>query len=285
MQQNHPDQNESPDESTAGTALLAPVWRGLMTAAKGVVDAVLPPRCAACRVVTGGDGGFCADCWAKLDFLVGPACSRCDVPFDIAQGEGAMCGQCIADPPPYSRVHAPLVYGEVARSIVMRLKYGRRTGFARLMARMIAGAVQRVERAGDPPLIVPVPLHRWRLWNRGFNQSAEVGRHLAHLTGWPMEVDALMRHRRTPPLRGLGRTARLRTVAGAFSARPEKRNLLAGRRVLLIDDVFTTGATAASCAKALIRAGAAAVEVAAFARVVDRDRADPDLLYGRIDTG
>lgn len=277
-------ESESPRQDQTLRAVVADVWRRLIPVGAAVVDAVLPPRCAACRSVTASDAGFCPDCWARLDFLIGPACSRCDVPFETPQGEGALCGRCMAEPPPYSRVHVPLAYGEVSRSIVMRLKYGRRTGFARLMARMIAGTVQRAVIADDIPLIVPVPLHRWRLWSRGFNQSAEVGKHLSRLTGWPIAVDPLIRHRRTPPLRGLGRTARARTVSGAFAARPDARDLLAGRRIILIDDVFTTGATAAACAKVLLRAGASAVEVAAFARVVDRADADPTGL-GRIDTG
>jgi len=275
---------ESPDEATAAVAPLTGLWRGLMAVGTAVVDAVLPPRCAACRAVTASDAGFCPECWTKLDFLVGAACSRCDVPFEIPQGEGALCGRCLSDPPPYSRVHVPLAYGEVSRSIVMRLKYGRRTGFARLMARLIAGTIQRGEGDGEPPLIVPVPLHRWRLWHRGFNQSVEVGRQLSRITGWPMAVDTLVRHRRTPPLRGLGRTARARTVQGAFSIKAEAHSGIAGRRVLLIDDVYTTGATVAACAKVLIKAGAAVVEVAAFARVVDREGGE---LIGlsHIDTG
>lgn len=247
--------------------------QGLQSALTAVIDAVLPPRCAACRAVTAGDAGFCPDCWTALDFLVGPACARCDIPFEVPQGEGALCGSCIADPPPYSRVHVPLAYGDVSRSIVMRLKYGRRTGFARLMARLIAGTLARVERvSGDlPPLIIPVPLHRWRIWSRGFNQSAEVGRHLSRLTGWPIAVDLIVRRRRTPPLRGLGRAARARTVRGAFAVTDAARDALQGRVIILVDDVFTTGATAAACARLLLRAGAASVEVAAFARVIDRE--------------
>lgn len=242
-------------------------------AATALVDAVLPPRCAACRAVTASDAGFCPDCWTQLDFLVGPACARCDLPFDQAQGEGALCGACMADPPPYQRVHVPLAYGDVSRSIVMRLKYGQRTGFARLMARLMAGTLPSPLAESDdatPPLIVPVPLHRWRIWVRGFNQSAEISRHLGRLTGAPVLVDALHRHRRTPPLRGLGRAARARTVRGAFAVPPQHRAALAGRHIFLVDDVFTTGATAAACTRALLRAGARSVAVVAFARVVDR---------------
>lgn len=258
------------------TASLASSGQFLRAALAMVVDTVLPPRCAACRVVTVSDAGFCAECWAKLDFLIGPACARCDLPFEMPQGDDALCGSCMADLPPYSHVHVPLAYGDVSRSIVMRLKYGRRTGFAHLMARLMAGSLQRSmgEVAPDDaaaPLIIPVPLHRWRIWTRGFNQSAEIGRQLSRMTGWPMAVDIIERHRRTPPLRGLGRVARARTVRGAFRLTPDGRARLAGRRILLVDDVFTTGSTAAACARLLLRAGAVSVEVTAFARVVDRE--------------
>lgn len=266
------------EESATGTGpsgswKRSSLWQGAVAGLNAVINAVLPPRCAACRAVTAGDAGFCPDCWTALDFLVGPACARCDLPFEVPQGEGALCGTCIADPPPYSRVHVSLAYGDVSRSIVMRLKYGRRTGFARLMARLIAGTLGRVERAFDdqPPLIVPVPLHRWRIWSRGFNQSAEVGRHLSRLTGWPTAVDLIERRRRTPPLRGLGKAARARTVRGAFGLADGAREALKGRTIILVDDVFTTGATAAACSRLLLRGGAASVEVAAFARVIDRE--------------
>ncbi|MFM6854502.1 MAG: ComF family protein, partial [Sphingopyxis sp.] len=123
--------------------------------------------------------------------------------------------------------------------------------------------------AGAPPLIIPVPLHRWRLWSRGFNQSVEVGRHLSRDTGLPMRVDVLVRARNTPRLRGLGRVARARVVRGAFAVPPAARPIIAGRTIYLLDDVFTSGATAGACARTLLRAGAARVEVWAFARVVD----------------
>ena len=240
-----------------------------------LLDAVLPPRCAACRMITASDAGFCVDCWQKLDFMIGPACARCDLPFEQPQGDGALCGACMADPPPYSRVHVPIAYGEISRSIVMRLKYGRRTGFARLMARMMMRSLTAAHdgASGSMPLLVPVPLHRWRIWSRGFNQSALIARELAKLTGWPVAVDGLRRRRRTPPLRGLGRAARARTVRGAFAVAPDQGAALADRRVILVDDVFTTGATAAACARALLRAGASTVEVAAFARVIHRPEA------------
>lgn len=215
----------------------------------------------------------------KLDFLDGPACARCDLPLPTMQGEGALCGGCMADPPPYSRVRAPLTYDAMTRDIVLRLKYGRRLGMARLMARMMGN---RLDPAGgngatgantSQPLLVPVPLHRWRLWSRGFNQSVEVARHLSRTHELPLVVDALERTRRTPSLRGLSRNQRAKVVRGAFRVAPHAVSLVKGRTVLLVDDVFTSGATAAACARVLLRGGASAVEVVAFARVLDRSEA------------
>ncbi len=245
-----------------------------------LLDLVLPRRCAGCAAIVAGDGGFCPDCWLKLDFLSGPACARCDAPFAIPQGDGALCGACIADPPPYDRVHAPLAYGPQTRALVLRLKYGRRTGLARLMAQFIVACLpERPVMGGDalPPLLVPVPLHRWRIWSRGFNQSAQIARAIAGTTGLPISVDALIRTRPTAPLRGLGRTARARMVRGAFCVPPAAKSIVAGRTVYLVDDVFTSGATAAACAQALRRGGAARVAVAAFTRVIDGNRSGDDI--------
>lgn len=244
--------------------------------ARGVTDAILPHRCAQCSAIVAAPG-YCPDCWGQLDFLAGPACARCDLPLPQAAGEGALCGGCMADPPPYERVRVPLAYGPGPRALVMRLKYGRRVSLARQIASMIAPVLIEAAPAASEPLLVPVPLHRWRIWQRGFNQSAEIARHLSRQTGWPLAVDALARVRRTRLLRGLGRTARAKEVRGAFAVPDAAKPLLAGRTVLLVDDVFTTGATTGACAKALLRAGATRVEVVAFARVVDgRETTDVD---------
>jgi ComF family protein len=238
-----------------------------------LLDLALPHQCPACgeRVAS---AGFCAPCWMALPFLSGPACARCDIPLEAGEGDGAWCGACLQSPPPYVRVHTPLAYDAVTRGIVLRLKYARRPATARLMARMMLPVVPRED--GDA-LLLPVPLHRWRLWRRGFNQSVELARHLSAATGLRLLPDTLRRTRATPPLRGLGRRARDQAVRAAFAVDPARRSLIAGRVVLLVDDVFTSGATAAACTRALLRAGAARVEVVAFARVLDD--------AGKIDTG
>lgn len=247
------------------------LWTWAKQALTALVDTVLPARCVECGDVVEGAAGFCAPCWSKLDFLVGPACARCDLPLPTVQGEGAECGACLADPPPYNRVVAALAYGPEARTMVMRFKYGRRVALGRMMARMMLVPLRPLvdhsrESFGQPPLLVPVPLHRWRLWWRGFNQAGVLAEHLSRALDVPMRVDGLVRTRATGSMRGQGRAARARAVRSAFAVSPRHAAEVAGRHVILIDDVFTTGATAAACTRTLLRAGAAQVSIATLAR-------------------
>ncbi|HUD93797.1 ComF family protein [Sphingobium sp.] len=233
----------------------------LKTALRPAVDYALPPRCPGCGAIVGEDFAFCLPCWSGMEFLGEPCCARCGVPFPHDLGAGAECGACLAEPPPWDSARAVLAYGDVARTVALRLKYGRRIGLARLIAR------QMVRHVGsEEALIVPVPLHRWRLWNRGFNQSGLIADHLGRLTGWPVEKRDLQRVRRTVPLRGMNPAARAKAVRGAFALRPGHG--FTGRRVLLIDDVHTSGATAAACAKMLKRGGAGEVRLLCWARVL-----------------
>ncbi len=255
------------------SALLAPpLAQAIGHARRGataLIDLLLPPRCPGCGMIVAGQDRFCSDCWSQLDFIVPPSCAICDLPLPTAVGDDGLCGACMADAPPFARVYTPLAYGETTRSVVMRLKYGRRVGFARLMADLIANRLLDRPADGEPPLLVPVPLHRWRIWSRGFNQSVEIGKALAQRFDWTLDVDALVRIRRTALMRGLGKSARAAEVRGAFVVPPAARQRIAGRSILLVDDVFTSGATASACARALKRGGAASVEVVAFARVLD----------------
>lgn len=229
-----------------------------------IVDFALPPRCPACGAVVPGDGAFCAGCWQQLEFLGEPCCARCALPFPYAQGEGALCGGCLEEAPYYDRLRAAVAYGEIARGVALKLKYGGRPG----VARQLAGLMQRHLEAGDDPLLVPVPLHRWRIWRRGYNQAALIAEALAQRDGIDVDLFALERTKATPVLKGLGRAARLRAVRGAFRMAPGAEARIAGRNVALIDDVYTTGATANACAGVLRRAGAARIEVLTWARVV-----------------
>ena len=247
----------------------APVLAGLRRILSAVVAIALPSRCPGCGVVVQADHSFCLDCWRSLDFLGRPACAVCAVPLALAFDSDSRCGACLADPPPYDRVRAAVAYGAIARALALKLKYGRRPGIAVTMARHIRRAAGGA-LAGA--LVVPVPLHRRRLWARGYNQAALIARALIReqaAEGGELAVDLLRRRRNTPMLRGLGRSARARAVQGAFAVRAADR--VRGREVVLIDDVFTTGATARACAQALKRAGATRVTVLCWARVVHED--------------
>ena len=232
-----------------------------------VIAFALPPRCPGCGIVVSADHSFCLDCWSRLDFLGRPGCEQCGEPLALALHEGSRCGECLADPPPFERVAAAVAYGEIARALALKLKHGQRPGVARTMGRILR------RPAGDlaGALVVPVPLHRRRLWSRGYNQAALIARALVREAGGELALDVIERRRATPLLRGLGRKARARAVAGAFAVPPRARPRLEGRRVVLVDDVFTTGATARGCAHVLSRAGAAGIEIVCWARVVRDD--------------
>lgn len=227
-----------------------------------IADLALPPRCPGCSAITAADHRFCAACWGGMQFLGPPWCARCRAPFAHERGAGAVCGDCLAQPPLHRGVRAAVAYGPVARAVVLRLKYGGRIGHAGTVARAMA----RLMPAGAE-LLVPVPLHRWRLWWRGFNQAQLIAAALSELSGVPVARGALVRRRPTGSMRGAGRRARARTVRGAFSVPDATR--VAGRAVVLVDDVHASGATADACARALLRAGAASVEVLCWARVLD----------------
>lgn len=241
-----------------------------------VLDYALPPRCPGCGCMVEDDRRFCAECWLKLDFLGDPCCARCGIPFAFDEGEGAECGTCLAHPPEYDSARAVLAYDDLASGIAIRLKYGRRLGLARLMAQHMAA---RMPASVDTRwLIVPVPLHRWRMWGRGFNQAAVIADHIARASGVPTEKRALVRHRSTRPLRNMSAAMRAKAVRGAFTLDRALGDRVRGRDIILIDDIHTTGATAQACAQELRRGGARSVHLLCWARVVpghDRSKIDP----------
>lgn len=228
------------------------------------IDFALPPRCPACGLIVSGEGAFCSTCWSRLEFLAGPACAACGVPLVQDLGADVRCAACLAEPPPHDGVRAAVAYGPVARAVVLKLKHGGRIGMARVIGRYLA----RLAIVEPQALLVPVPLHRWRIWRRGFNQSALLAREIARRTGLDLRIDLIERRKRTPMLGGLGRAARARALRGAFSVPSDRRSALTGRTVLLVDDVYTSGATAGACARVLKRAGAARVIVLCWARVL-----------------
>jgi ComF family protein len=225
-----------------------------------LLDFALPPRCASCGAIVGEMHSFCSDCWKQVQFLGDSGCATCGLP--LLATDAALCANCLARPPRIARSRAAVAYDELSRRLAIRLKYGRKVGIARTMARYMAPLVP----AGGQQVIVPVPLHRRRLWQRGFNQSVLVGRELARRVELEFDPFALRRTRATPPLKGMTRLQRRKAVAGAFAVRDKEA--IAGRTIILVDDVLTTGSTAEACARALRRAGAARVELISWARVV-----------------
>ncbi|HEX9808944.1 MAG TPA: ComF family protein [Alphaproteobacteria bacterium] len=253
----------------SGSRLVAPL-AGLGRVA---LDLLLPPQCLACGAFVADEGALCADCWERISFLTRPFCGRCGYPFELGESTAAdggtgepLCGACIRTPPPYERARAVFRYDDASRGLVIGFKHADRTrgagAFAAWMAR--AGA----ELLAEADVVVPVPLHRWRLFARRYNQAALLALALSRASGRPAAVDALGRVRATPSQGRLGRRRRRLNVRGAFAVPGRRAPAIAGRRVLLVDDVLTTGATAESASRALLRAGAAAVDVLTLARVV-----------------
>jgi ComF family protein len=236
------------------------IGHALRTCARWALDFALPPRCAGCGVVVTDVHSFCPECWKQVEFLGDGGCATCGMPLQATDSE--TCGACLARPPRIARTRAAVAYGELPRGLAIRLKYGRKVAIARTMARYMAPLVSRDGNA----ILVPVPLHRSRLWRRGFNQSALVARELSRRLSIATEPFALRRVQRTPPLKGMSPLQRRKTVAGAF--RIANKGAVAGKTVILVDDVLTTGSTAEACARALKRAGAARVELVSWARVV-----------------
>lgn len=237
-------------------------WKSIGT---GVAQLLFPPLCAACREPVGTEGGFCADCWGQLTFLDGPACACCGTPFPVHAGEGSLCAACLWHPPAFSKARAILAYDPDSRAAILALKHADRLELVPDFARWL-GRVGR-PLLEDCDLIVPVPLHRSRLWQRRYNQSAELARRLARDWGRAFDPLALLRTRRTASQGVMpSARARRRNVLSAFRV-PDPPRVL-GRKILLVDDVLTTGATAEACARALRRAGAADITVLTLARVV-----------------
>jgi ComF family protein len=233
-----------------------------------LVDFVFPPRCPLCGEGLSAQAGLCAACWSELVIPGEPSCALCQRPFGDslsgAAGDGAICAPCLAVPPRHDGIAAGTLYNDVSRRLVLAFKHGGRIALGPMMARLMAARLPFVELDW---LVVPVPLHRWRLWRRGFNQAAVLASAIARQRGAKLSVDALVRSRQTPVLGGLG--AKARALSGAIAANPRRRAALRGAKVVLVDDVLTSGATSKACVSALKRAGAEKVVIACFARVLD----------------
>lgn len=252
--------------------LSTPTWvapRKVRAAASTMLDLVLPPRPLDEKAGQAVQSiGLSADSWGRIKFIEAPFCDSCGAPFDFDLGSGARCAGCLAKRPAFDRARAACLYDDASRDLILKLKHADRTDLAVLFARWVARAA--ADLIGETDAVVPVPLHRWRLLRRRYNQAAEIARPLAAASGLPYWPDALGRPRPTTSQAGKSSSGRRRNVAGAFEVSARWRGRIAGARLLLVDDVLTTGATAEGCARALKAAGAAQVGVVVIARVKER---------------
>lgn len=247
-----------------------PSWRGGGRAgvrlAQGLLDAVLPPRCPACGLIVARQGDMCGACWSGLRFIAQPRCDRCAIPVPQAPPGTVLCPACITEPPAFDRARAALRYDGPARAMILAMKHRGRMQATGAFGTWMAACAGDLLAEADA--LVPVPLHRWRLVKRGFNQSALLARVVGRRADVPVLLDALVRARATRSQQGLSAAQRADNITAAAFAVPARRGAaVAGRKLVLVDDVLTTGTTLSACARTLKRAGAATVDVLVLARV------------------
>lgn len=230
------------------------------------LDKLLPPQCMICNSIVETRATLCSNCWPTVSFIADPYCQCCGLPFDYDAGADALCAACIAKPPAWDRARSVMQYNDASAHLVMALKHGDRHDAVPMFTAWLKRVGQEFLDSAD--LIVPVPLHRRRLFTRRFNQAALLSQALGELAGVPSVPDLMTRTRHTPSQAGLGATERQKNVRNAFRIRAGFEASAKGAHILLVDDVLTTGATLNACATALKRAGAATVDVVTLARVV-----------------
>jgi ComF family protein len=230
-----------------------------------VVDIVLPPRCLGCGELVGDPGAVCPTCWGGIDFIAPPMCRCCGLPFDFDEGDHAVCGDCARRQPLFGRARSAMIYNDGSRRLVLAFKHADRIDAAPAWGEWLARA--GADLLADADFLVPVPLHHRRLISRRYNQAALMAQALGRTSGLPVVVDALRRVRATPSQGRMNRSQRERNVAGAFAVRASRQESIRDARIVLVDDVITTGATLTACIRPLLHAGAANVDVLTLARV------------------
>ena len=251
---------------------MSPRGAALRRVAATALDWLLPPQCLSCRAAVDRQGQVCAAYWRELSFIDGPMCAACGIPFDFEVGEDVLCGGCMRERPVFSSARAVMRYDDSSRRLILGFKHGDRTAAAPSFGVWMARCGTDLLAAADA--VVPVPLHRIRLFARRYNQAALLAHAIARRHGIAVAPDLLTRTRATPSQGGLNPAARVANVRGAIAVRKGRGGAVADRRFVVVDDVMTTGATVSACARALLGAGAGAVDVLTLARVV-RPRGTP----------
>ena len=240
---------------------------GPLAFGRALLDLVYPPGCMACARPTAASGGLCAPCWTRLRFVTPPLCDRLGTPLPLDLGPGLLSPEALANPPVYRRCRAVACFDEgPAQALVHRLKYGDRPDYARALGLWMAQAGASLLDEAD--VVVPIPLHPRRLWQRRFNQAAQLARSVSRAADKPLDLDGLVRVKATLSQVGMRRAQRAENIQGAFRVAPAAAGRFRDRRVVLVDDVLTTGATVNAASRVLLRDGAATVDVLVFARVV-----------------
>ncbi|MDD5587120.1 MAG: ComF family protein [Alphaproteobacteria bacterium] len=231
---------------------------------QSLLDFLLPPLCLNCHEEVGGHQSLCPACWKAVQFISPPCCSCCGAPFDVPVEEGTLCGECLAFPPVYNRARSAMIYDDASKRLVLSLKHGDRLHPVPAMAAWMQRAAEAFWPAAD--VIVPVPLHRWRLFARRYNQAALLAGTLGRIVKKPLGVDALTRVRATPSQGRMNREQRKKNMAGAIKLNPRYTGKIKGKNIVLVDDVLTTGATVNECARVLLAGGASSVDVLTLMR-------------------
>lgn len=231
---------------------------------KQFVDLLIPLRCAKCGVILDHRQGLCGDCWSLIPFITKPYCACCGLPFEFEIEEGALCGTCSHTHPPYKTARSVFVYGIHSKDLILRFKHTDAIHSAPLFAEWMSRLVQDIEN----PLCIPVPLHWTRLFMRTYNQAGLLAQEIAKLKGWVYAPSLLVRKRRTPSQGHLSKNSRTKNIERAFAVPLGKKKELFDKTIILVDDVFTTGATLNACAKVLLRAGVKEVHAVTLGRAV-----------------
>ena len=243
---------------------------GLGRLARATVDLIVPPLCLNCRTPLGSHDAICAACWRQIRFIRAPLCDRLGIPLPYDTGGPSVSAAALADPPDWDRARAVALFGPVTRDLIHAFKYADRHDARRLFGRWLA--VAGADLFTDADMLVPVPLHRWRLIGRKFNQAQLLAGEVARLVPVPVDPFVISRVKATPSQVGLSEAERRGNLSGAFQVAVGAKPRVEGARIVLIDDVITTGSTAAACARVLRRAGAERIDVLALALVTDHSR-------------